>query len=197
MAGAIVDVTRTRSDGQCGASRAAARVRVPAATLLIIVAATFWSSACANDREQQPTAAEGNDSGSPTAGVASPVQSFIEFAATVGDPQSGLSGEQMADGLRKLAGALASLNAGSPDLWIDLRIGAEQVLLNPASTDTTAIIREAMVAAADAIERGRGPELALRETARSVRPDRPLMEQPVVVRDFFQQAAGAIQRAGP
>jgi hypothetical protein len=162
----------------------------------MIVATVFWSSACANDREQQPTAAGGNESGLRTGGPASSVQPFIEFASTAGDPQSGSSGEQMADGLRKLAGALASLNAGSPDLWIDLRIGAEQVLLNPGSTETTAIIRESLIAAADALERGRGPEPALRETARSVRPDRPLMEQSVVVLDFFQQAADAVQRAG-
>jgi hypothetical protein len=170
---------------------------IAVALRLVIVAAVFWSVACVNDRQEEPTADAGNDSGSPPDALPSPVEAFIEFAATAGDPQSRLSDDQVADGLRKLAGALGTLNAGGPDLLIDLRVGAEQVLLNPASTETAAIIREAMVAAADAIERGSGPDLALRETARSVRPDLPLIEQRAAVLHFFRQAADAIQRQAP
>jgi hypothetical protein len=166
---------------------------IAAALTLVIVAAVFWSGACVNDREEEPTASAGDDNGSPP-NAPSPVEAYIEFAATVGDPPARLSDDQMAEGLRKLAGALGTLNAGGPDLLIDLRAGAEHVLLNPASTETAAIIREAMVAAADAIERGRGPDPTLREAARSVRPDRPLIEQQVAVLHFFRQAADAIQR---
>ena len=94
-----------------------------------------------------------SDAGSPPAALPSPVEEYIQFVATAGDSRSGLSDDQMAEGLRKLAGALGTLNAGGPDLLIDLRVGAEHVLLNPAATETAAIIREAMVTAADAIER--------------------------------------------
>jgi hypothetical protein len=155
---------------------------------LVIVAAMFSSTACTNDRERGPTAA---------AADASPVEGYVEFAATAGNPQSGVSDDQMAEGLRKLAGALGTLNVGGPDLLIDLRVGAEHILLHPASTQTAAIIREALVAAADAIERGGEPDPALRGAAESVRPDQPLIEQRVAVMDFFGRAADAIRRRSP
>lgn len=164
---------------------------------LVSVAAVFWSGACGNHREEEPTAAAASDAGSPSAARPSPVEEYIQFVATAGDSRSGLSDDQMAEGLRKLAGALGAVNAGGPDLLIDLRAGAEHVLLNPAATETAAIIREAMATAADAIERGSGPDPALREAAQSVRPDRPLVEQPVAVLHFFRQAADAIQRQTP
>ena len=172
----------------------APRSWIAAAVTLLIVVAVLWSAACVNDGERQPTVAAADDNGSPPTALPSPIKGYIEFAATAGDPQSGLSDDQMADGLRKLAGALGMLNAGGPDLLIDLRIGAEQILLNPASTETAVIIREALVAAADAIERGSEPDPALREAAESVRPDRPPIEQRVALLHFFRRAAAAIQR---
>jgi hypothetical protein len=187
---------RTKSPVQSNHRSKEAPRWIAAALTLVIVAAVFWSGACVNDREEQRTASAGDDNGSPP-NAPSPVEAYIEFVATVGDPPARLSDDQMAEGLRKLAGALGTLNAGGPDLLIDLRAGAEHVLLNPASTETAAIIREAMVAAADAIERGSGPDLALRETARSVRPDLPVIEQRAAVLHFFRQAADAIQRQAP
>ena len=80
---------------------------------------------------------------------------------------------------------------------IYFRVGAEQVLLNPASAETAAIIREAMVAAADSIERRTRPDPALRGAVESVRPDRSLIEQRAAVLHFFQQAADAIHRQTP
>ena len=160
---------------------------------LVSLAAVFWSGACANNREEEPTAAAG-DAGSPRAALTSPVEEYIQFVAIAGDARPPLSDDQIAEGLRKLAGALGTLNAGAPDLLIDLRVGAEQVLLNPAATETTVIIREAMVTAADTIERRSGPDPALREAAQSVRSDRPLVEQRVAVLQFLRQAAHAIQR---
>ena len=162
--------------------------------MLVIVAALFGSVACMRDREREPTAAAGTDDGSPSTAPPSPVEGYLEFAATAGDPQPGLSSDQMAEGLRKLAGALATLNVGGPDLLIDLRIGAEHILLNPASAETAAVIRDGLVAAADAMERGTETDVALREAAESISPDRPLIEQQVAVLHFFRQAADAIQR---
>ena len=167
--------------------------RTPA--LMLIVAAVCYSGACANGGEQQPAAAAGTDSASP-ADARPAVDSFVQFAAAAGDSQPRLSDEQMADGLRKLAGALAAVNAGTPDLLIDLRIGAEQVMLNPASSETAAIIRDALTAGADAIERRAGPAPAVKEAAQSLRPDQPLIEQQAAVAHFFRRAAEAVQRAG-
>jgi hypothetical protein len=168
-----------------------------AAVTLVIAAATFGSAACMNDREQGPVAAAADDHQSPSAGLPSPVEGYIQFAATADDPQSGLSDDRIAEGLRKLAGALGTLNAGRPDLLVDLRVAAEHFLLNPASTQTAAMIQEALVAAADAIERGGERDPALRGAAESVRPDRPLTEQRAAVLYFFQRAADAIGRRPP
>ena len=169
---------------------------IDVALTLVIVTAVCWSGACVNDRKG-PTAAAASDADSPPNALPSPVEEYIRFVATTGDPQSLRGDDQMADGLRKLAGALGTLNAGGPDLMVDLRVGAEQVLLSPASTETAAIIREAIVAAADAIEHKNGPDPLLREAARSVRPDRPLIEQRVAVLHFFREAAGGIQHEAP
>ena len=160
---------------------------------LVIVAAVFGSVACMGERERQPTAGAGIDGGSPSTAPLSPVEEYLEFAATAGDPQSSLRGDQMAEGLRKLAGALATLNVVGPDLLIDLRIGAEHILLNPASAGTAAVIRDGLVAAADSMERGTGTDVALRAAAESIRPDRPLIEQQAAVLHFFQRAADAVQ----
>jgi hypothetical protein len=121
------------------------------------------------------------------------VEEYVQFAATAGDPQSGADDVQLAEGLRKLAGALATLNVGGPDLPIDLRVGAEHVLLNPASTETTAMVRDDLVAAAQALT-GTDTDRALREAAQSIRPDRPFAEQREEVFQFFRRAGDAVQR---
>jgi len=167
---------------------------IAAAVTLAIVAAVFWPAARIHDPEREPTLAAVDDDGSPSAALPAPVEGYVQFAAIARDSQSGLSDDQMAEGLRKLAGALGSLNVASSDLLIDLRIGAEHIVLNPASTETAAMIRDALVAAADSMERGTETDLALRGAAESIRPDRPLIEQPVAVLHFFRLAADAIQR---
>jgi hypothetical protein len=64
---------------------------IAATVTLISVAAVFWSGACANHREEEPTAAAASDAGSPPAAVPSPVEEYIQFVATAGDSRSGLS----------------------------------------------------------------------------------------------------------
>lgn len=186
----------TSSGGSKDRAANAPRSRAAAAAMLVIVAAVLWPVGCRNDREEESTEAAGDNNESPLE-APPPVEAYVEFAAKTGNPSARLSDAQMAEGLRKLAGALGSLNMGGPDLVIDLRVGAEQVLLNPASAETAAIIREAMVAAADSIERRTGPDPALRGAVESVRPDRPLIEQRAAVLYFFQQAADAIHRRTP
>lgn len=84
------------------------------------------------------------------------------------------------------------LNVGSPDLPIDLRVGAEHLLLNPSSTETAAMIRDDLIAAAGALEPGTDAGRPLRAAAESIRPDRPLTEQRAVVLHFFRRAADAL-----
>ncbi|OFW12865.1 MAG: hypothetical protein A3H29_01795 [Acidobacteria bacterium RIFCSPLOWO2_02_FULL_67_21] len=69
------------------------------------------------------------------------------------------------------------------------------MLLNPASTATTEIVRNGLMSAAEAIEPGRpdGGD-TLRRLAESVRPDGPLFDQRLTVQEFFQESAKAIQR---
>jgi hypothetical protein len=126
--------------------------------------------------------------------VPSAVEEYAQFAATAGEGQSGGDAGQLAEGLRKLAAALAALNVGGPDLPIDLRVGAEHVLLNPASTEITAMIRDDLIAAAQAVERATETDTALRGAAESIETDRPLIEQQGTVLQFFRQAADALHR---
>jgi hypothetical protein len=160
-----------------------------AVVTVVIGAAVFWSVR-QTDREREPNVGAVDDSESPPA----PVEDYLRFVAAVPDSQSGLSDDRMAEGLRKLAGALGTLNIGSPDLLIDLRVGAEHILLNPASAETTATIRAALVATADTLDRGTETGRALQGAAESIRSDQPLAEQRMAVLHFFRQAADAIQR---
>jgi hypothetical protein len=65
------------------------------------------------------------------------------------------------------------------------------VLLIPASAATTVVVREALILVADAIEPEHGKT---RQLANSIRPDKPLLDQPMTIVDFFREAAHAIQR---
>ena len=162
-----------------------------AVVTLAIAAVVFWSAARTHRQRELSVAAV--DQSQPAA-LLSPVEGYVQFAATARDSQSDLSDDQMVEGLRKLAGALGTLSLGGPELLVDLRVGAEHILLNPASTETTSMIRDALIAAADAMERGIEADVVLREAAESIRPDRPLIEQQVAVLHFFRQAADAFQR---
>lgn len=166
-----------------------------AVVTLVIGAAAVWSVRL-TDREREPNVAAVDDDGSPPAAARpSPVEEYLQFLAAVPDSQSGLSDERMVEGLRKLAGALGTLNMGNPDLLVDLRVGAEHILLNPASAETAATIRAALVATAETLEREPETNGALGGAAQSIRADQPLTEQRMAVLHFFRQAGDAIQRS--
>jgi hypothetical protein len=166
---------------------------IAAVTTLALLAAAVWLIVSV-DRDGEPTAEATSDGASASAGVPSAVEEYTQFAATAGEGQTGADAGQLAEGLRKLAGALAVLNVGGPELPIDLRVGAEHVLLNPASTETTATIRDDLIAVADAVERATETGAALRGAAESIKTDRPLIEQQGTVLQFFRQAADALHR---
>lgn len=161
---------------------------------LSAIAAIFWAVEHSGDDQHGTSVAvpADNDGASST-----PVQDYLRFAAAAGDPQiqeSEVDPEYVVEGLRKLAGALGTLNLGSPDLQVDLRVAAEHLLLNPASTATSAVVRDRLISAADAIEPELGNgEVNLRRLAESIRPDTPLLDQQTAVYEFFRESAKAMQ----
>lgn len=169
------------------------------AVVLLAITAIFWAIERAGRNDERSRGADEPAASDVTTASGSetnsPLQDYLQFAGTADTRGADVDQEYMADGLRKLAGALGTLNLGSPDLQVDLRVVAEHVLLNPASTATTEIVRNGLLSAAEAIEPGRQDgEDALRRLAESVRPDGPLFDQRLTVHEFFQESANAIQR---
>ena len=135
-----------------------------------------------------------------TAGAAAaPVADYVEFARTVGEDAGAGSAEQsIAEGLRRLAGALGALGLVSSDVAIDLRISAEHVVLNPSSTDNVETIRAALIAAADAIAEREGTAANLRSIAEKISTSEPLAMQQNTLTEYFQASATAVEQiAGP
>jgi hypothetical protein len=163
---------------------------------VLLVATVFWAvdrSGSSNTR---------SDRGGTAAAVASeatsPVQEYLQLVGTAGTAAD-VDDKFMADGLRTLAGAIGTLNLGTPDLQVDLRVAAEHILLNPASSATTEIVRNCLISAADAIETGGQDESDnnLTRLAESVHPEMPLIDQRATVQMFFQASAEAIKRITP
>ena len=151
------------------------------AVISLAIAAVFWAVERVGDTDEDAIAmgvpADNDGANSETS---SPVQDYLQFAGAAGDRQirdSDADPDAIVEGLRKLAGALGTLNLGSPDLQVDLRVAAEHFLLNSASTATAAAVRNSLISAADAIEAERRNEVNLRRLAESVRRDRPLLDR--------------------
>jgi hypothetical protein len=171
------------------------------AVTLSAIGAIFWAIENVGDNDEDRAGVDmpaDNGRGSATAGATtSPVEDYIRFAAAIGDRQlqDSVPPDYVVEGLRKLAGALGTLNLGSPDLQVSLRVAAEHLLLTPASTATTAVVRDGLISAADAIEPqyGKG-EVNLRLVAESIRPEKPLLDQQSAVDEFFRESATAMQQ---
>ena len=151
------------------------------AVISLAIAAVFWAVERVGDTDEDAIAmgvpADNDGANSETS---SPVQDYLQFAGAAGDRQirdSDADPDAIVEGLRKLAGALGTLNLGSSDLQVDLRVAAEHFLLNSASTATAAAVRNSLISAADAIEAERRNEVNLRRLAESVRRDRPLLDR--------------------
>ena len=151
------------------------------AVISLAIAAVFWAVERVGDTDEDAIAmgvpADNDGANSETS---SPVQDYLQFAGAAGDRQvrdSDADPDNIVEGLRKLAGALGTLNLGSSDLQVDLRVAAEHFLLNSASTATAAAVRNSLISAADAIEAERRNEVNLRRLAESVRRDRPLLDR--------------------
>jgi hypothetical protein len=156
-----------------------------------ILAVAVWLIVI-NDGDREATGGIG--AAPPSTAAAAAIEEYAEFAAAAPDPQPGAEAAYLAEGLRRLAGALATLNVGGPDLPIDLRINAEHIVLNPSSVATTAIIRDDLVEAAHALELATKTDRSLRRDAESIRADRPLVEQDEAVVQFFRRVADVLRR---
>ena len=156
----------------------------------IIAALTLTIAAGLPACQRSGESAASNDEGN----TPSPVQDYLRVADAAGVETTAVDEKFVADGLRKLAGALGTLNIADLDLQVALRVSAEHVLANPQSADTTVAVRNSLISAADAIEAGGANDTGLRQSAESLRPERPLAEQIVNVREFLRQSGPAIRR---
>jgi hypothetical protein len=158
-----------------------------------------WGAACTASNEARisdegATATNGGTTNH-AGDTPSVVAEYLELARRPRSERADADPQYVADGLRKLAGAVGTLNVGDVDLQVDLRVAAEQVLLNPDSAATTKVTRDRLIAAAEAIAtRGPAQDDHLRQLAASLRPDRALVEQASIIRQFFQQSANALAR---
>lgn len=161
----------------------------------LLVAAVFLAVERDDGNNSRPED-EGSAALAPASGVNAPVQAYVQFAGAAGTETADVDHEFMADGLRTLAGAMGTLNLGSVDLHIDLRVAAEHILLNPASSATTEVVRNGLIAAAAAIEAERQDdgEDDLTPLAQSLQADVPLIDQRTTVQMFFRRSAVAIER---
>jgi hypothetical protein len=132
------------------------------------------------------------------------VEALVAFArsgrssrTTTSDPQF------IADGLRALAGALATIGLAPGGLDVDLRVAAEHVLLDPSSLANAKITRDHLVAVADTFgAQGLDNGASLRRLAEAVTPDQPLPAQTTTIADFLRATADILARdvsraAGP
>ena len=129
---------------------------------------------------------------------------YVEQSGTRGE--MGLNHEYTADGLRRLADALAALNTGAGadglnEQLAQIRTRADALQREASSTRHAELTRDAFTTAADAVEtlqERRFPALsshsdALDEAAGAVQPGTQLLEQRQAVHGFFERAATAIR----
>ena len=129
---------------------------------------------------------------------------FVEQAGTRGE--MGLNHEYTADGLRRLADALAAFNTGEGadavnERLTQLRARADALQREASSTRHAELTRDAFAAAAAAVEtlqERRFPALssqadALVESAGQIQPGTLLLEQRQAVHGFFERAATTLR----
>ena len=123
------------------------------------------------------------------------VNDYLQQAEAARAETTVVDEEFLANALRNLAAALGTLDLAELELQVALRVAAEHVLSNPQSVDTTVAVRTGLISAAEIVEAdGRG-DGSLRQSAESLRPDRPLSEQRSALRDFLLKSVPPVRRA--
>ena len=160
--------------------------------LLTAGAIVFWWAA--SERERGEDAAAAQDVVREPDTPRDPVQDYVAFAATLANIPPAEAAESVAEGLRKLAGALGTLDVVDADVPIDLRIVAEHMFLNPDSPGTTEAVRHNLLSVAEGLARRDGDASELRKVAEAIDARVPLSRQQDRVVEFLVRAADAIQR---
>jgi hypothetical protein len=120
-----------------------------------------------------------------------PITDYLEFAGGVDTIPADT--QVIVDGLRKLAGALGTLQVAPPDVAVDLRVAAEHVLLSPDAPGTTEAVRDSLLAAADTLTDGGTDAALVGSLADSIDPGTAVgMQRDVLVR-FFVRAAEVLR----
>lgn len=183
-----------------------------AAALVLVIGLVIWGAR--EDRLEEAELSEGyagpltpEPRPRGTAGtVPSAAQDFLQFAGIAGEgerPQTGREHEYTAEGLRRLSAALESMGEARPGsvpqrTVEDIRATADRIQRDPAYATHAGAVRNAFIAAADAIASlDADGGAAVRDAARSIEPGEPLLEQQDEIRSSFRTSAEAIRRVSP
>jgi hypothetical protein len=167
---------------------------VTVGVLFLVAAAWLWWPGMRDLGRRNPTA-DGGEVSQPAA-APDPAREYLAFADGL-STNAPRGDEVLVEGLRKLAGALGTLEGVEPEVPIDLRIVAEHILLNPESAETTAVVRTSLVAAADSLDRDRGGASELRPAVDAIDPQIPLSRQRDRMIQMFVAAAARIEQGSP
>jgi hypothetical protein len=157
---------------------------------VLVLASSLAAARCSSDEtgagtSPEPAAAAGVDDAS------EPVRSFVEFAQEL-SAEEPLQPADIAEGMRRLAGAAGTLGAIPPELGAGLRIGAEHVLLNPEGADVSATVHGTLTRVAASLEEAPNAQ-AIQDAAGALRADAPITQQSAALRRYFGVVAQALQ----
>lgn len=169
----------------------------------VLVAALLVPAACsAPDEGGSTPATEPGTAGEVPAAAsgvdADPVGSLVSFAAEL--PADGsMTPDMLGEGLRRLAGAAGAAGVVPLDVTVDLRIGAEQVLLNPESPEVVMSVRETLGNVTDALaeEMPDAEAARLKAATNAIDANEPLTGQAAALREYLQLAAAALEASRP
>lgn len=139
-----------------------------------------------------------------TGTVPAAVDEYSAFAAGPDEMTPGRDHEYTAEGIRRLSAALNAVvehngnDAESRGRFDRFRQSAERLEREPQSGQHAGTVRDVFTSAVDVMESSRvdaGDVSQLRQTAMSISPDEPLLDQADAVKRFFSQSAEALKRA--
>ena len=147
---------------------------------------------------EAPAAGAGRSGAVPQA-----VQDYAAFARS-STMSPGRDHEYTAEGIRRLTAALQAhveQNANdtqTKERFERFRAVAERIQKDPQSTAHSNMVRDAFTSAVDVFESAKvdaGEVTNLRQTASSIAPDQPLLDQSERLTQFFRQSAETLERA--
>jgi hypothetical protein len=169
--------------------------RVIAVVLGVSIGLSIWGLQHSSERDEDVAPADTRLNNAPigTAGTNStPVADFVGFSRTPVNAIGSPNADYIANGLRKLAGALDSLGIGGAELPLDLRVAAAHVLLRPEGLDIAKLVRDLTQRTATALESAHAGSRRLRPMADSLSESEPVTRQQPALQEFFAAAGEAL-----